>query len=96
MPRDGHQGGREEEGERQLTLLKFLGITEVFEPEPPEEVVDVLLSIVELPGLGRAFKCRVCGALFVSRDDFERHRLSPDPLCQAKRAGLSVGGGRSG
>jgi hypothetical protein len=94
VPRQGRR--EDEERERRLTLLKFLGLSEVLEPGPPEEVVDELLAVTELPGLGRAFKCRVCGALFVSRDDFERHRLSPDRGCGAKRVGLSAGGGRGG
>jgi predicted RNA-binding Zn-ribbon protein involved in translation (DUF1610 family) len=89
VPRDGRRDDREgEERRRQLTLLKFLGLSEVLEPEPPEEVVDGLLSIVELPGLGKAFKCRVCGSLYVSRDDFERHRASPDPDCRGRRVEL--------
>jgi phage FluMu protein Com len=72
----------------QRTLLEYLGLSEVFGPEPKEEVVDDLLSVVELPGLGRAFKCRVCNALFVSLGDFERHRTSPDPDCRGKRVEL--------
>lgn len=86
MPRDGRR--EDEERERQLTLLKFLGLSEVFEPEPPEEIVDGLLSIVELPGLGKVFRCRACGSLYVGRDDFERHRGSPDPGCAEKRVEL--------
>jgi len=83
VPRDGHQEGREEkEREAQLSLLKFLGLSEVLEPEPPEEVVDELLSLVELPGLGRAFRCRRCNSVFVSRNDFERHRA----VCQGARS----------
>ena len=87
MPRQGRRDDRgEEERERRLTLLKFLGLSEALEPEPKEEVVDELLAMTKLPCLGIVYKCRICDALFVSLGDFERHRLNPDPLCQAKRA----------
>jgi DNA-directed RNA polymerase subunit F len=94
VSRQGHHFSEEERRRLQKTLLEYLGLSEVLEPEPPEEVVDDLLSVVELPGLGRACRCRICNALFVSRDDFERHRLNPDPLCRERRlrpAGESSG-----
>ena len=59
--------------------------------EEREEVIDELRSRVELPYL-RGYKCRECGAVFVSLSDLDRH-LKGYHCLEEKGSGSSSSGG---
>ncbi|RLF12749.1 MAG: hypothetical protein DRJ68_02085 [Thermoprotei archaeon] len=46
----------------------------------PKEIV-----LTRMSNMGRVFKCKFCGAIFVGLTDARRHAEKPDPACQALR-----------
>lgn len=46
----------------------------------PKEIV-----LTRMDNIGRVFKCKYCGAIFVGLSDAKRHSEKPDPQCLSLR-----------
>ncbi|MEM0240772.1 MAG: hypothetical protein QXZ45_06550 [Candidatus Nezhaarchaeales archaeon] len=46
----------------------------------PKEIV-----LTRMENIGRVFKCKYCGAIFVGLSDARRHSEKPDPQCLSLR-----------
>lgn len=46
----------------------------------PKEIV-----LTRMDSIGRVFKCKYCGAIFVGLSDAKRHSEKPDPQCLTLR-----------
>jgi len=46
----------------------------------PKEIV-----LTRMDNIGRVFKCKYCGAIFVGLTDAKRHSEKPDPQCLSLR-----------
>lgn len=43
------------------------------------------ITLTRMENMGRVFKCKYCGAIFVGLSDAKRHCEKPDPQCLSLR-----------
>jgi hypothetical protein len=43
------------------------------------------IELTRMDNMGRVFKCKYCGAVFVGLSDAKRHSERPDPQCLSLR-----------